>query len=534
MKIYAIKSLIIGAATCASLAGCGQGTPKPATSMHRDTAIAVIPFDSLQIAGFFKRYPLLAENQTEVAGFYRQRNFTYAWFSNGLLIEQASNLTSRVLNFKSDGLSKSSPYQRVLDSLINEAKPNVAGHPPEIEAELMLTAQYFNFSKSVYQGIDVSASKASGWLLPRKKVAYAQYLDSLLKTPGKQLAAKEPVYRQYELLRTYLRKYSLLAANDKWLPITLSKKPALGDTAAAIQLLRARLYKLEDFSDDTLKNSYDPEIQSGIKVFQERHGLPGNGLLNKETLAELNVPLSARIKQILVNMERSRWLPVSLDADYVAVNIPEFKMHVYHADSLLWSCSVVVGKSEHPTTAFYGEIKYVVFSPYWNVPHGILVNEVIPGMNRNGNYLRNHNMEITGHSDGLPVVRQKPGKDNSLGLVKFLFPNSYNIYLHDTPSKSLFGETSRAFSHGCIRIAQPAKLAAFLLKDNTTWTDAKISRYMHAGKERYVTLNKKVPVFIAYFTAFTDRAGHLNFRKDIYNLDGRLAEILLSETDVTN
>lgn len=138
-------------------------------------------------------------------------------------------------------------------------------------------------------------------------------------------------------------------------------------------------------------------------------------------------------------------------------------------------------------------------------------------------------MEITGHRDGLPVVRQKPGDDNSLGLIKFLFPNSYNIYLHDTPSKSLFGETSRAFSHGCIRIAEPAKFASFLLKDNPEWTYAKINRNMHAGKERYITLNKKIPVFLAYFTAFADRGGHLNFRKDIYNLDKRLAEMLVSE-----
>jgi len=147
-------------------------------------------------------------------------------------------------------------------------------------------------------------------------------------------------------------------------------------------------------------------------------------------------------------------------------------------------------------------------------------------MKRNGNYLRDHNMEVTGYRNGLPVIRQKPGANNSLGLVKFLFPNSYNIYLHDTPSKSLFGETSRAFSHGCIRIAEPAKLASFLLKNDTNWTNAKIDQNMHEGKERYVTLKERVPVFIAYFTAFADRAGHLNFRKDIYNLDKRLVRIL--------
>nr|WP_294941772.1 L,D-transpeptidase family protein [uncultured Mucilaginibacter sp.] len=529
MKLYLLKISLIAIATCASLAGCGQQPPKTAVTIHRDTTIAGSSFDSLQIAVFFKRYPLLEINQTEVTDFYRQRGFAYAWFDKGLLIEQASNLTSRILNFKGDGLSKSPPYQRVLDSLINEATP---GQQPEIQTELMLTAQYFNFSKAAYQGLDVASSRASGWLLPRKKVVYSHYLDSLLKTPGKQLSLNEPVYRQYELLRTYLRKYSKLAEQDEWLPITISKKLVLGDTSAIIPLLKARLYKLGDFDGDTIKNMYDAEMQGALKAFQDRHGLAVNGLLNKGTLAELNVPLQARIKQILVNMERSRWLPVSLNTDYVAVNIPEFKMHVYHADSLLWSSSVVVGKTDHPTTAFYGEIQYIVFSPYWNIPPGILTKEIIPGMKKNHNYLNEHNMEIIGYSNGLPIVRQKPGNDNSLGLVKFLFPNSYNIYLHDTPSKSLFGETSRAFSHGCIRINEPAKFAAFLLKGDAHWTDENIARSMHAGKERYITLKAKSPVFIAYFTAFADRRGYLNFRKDIYNLDTRLADMLLAGEEV--
>jgi murein L,D-transpeptidase YcbB/YkuD len=530
MNMYLIRSFLVCASIGLSLTSCGQRAPYS----HKKVAVPTeekfikTSFDSLQTGAFFKKYPLLEKNQKEVADFYRKRGFEYAWFDNGVLIEQAGNLASRILNFKSDGLGKSSPYQYVLDSLLNQTKPNSKGGEPDIQLELMLTAQYFNFSKAAYQGIDVAASRASGWLLPRKKIVYGHYLDSLLKAPGKQLPSNEPVYRQYELLRTFLKKYTELAAKDKWLPIVPGKKPVPGDTSVVIQLVRARLYKLNDFEGDTLKNAYDTELQNGVKVFQDRHGLTINGLLNKETFAELNVPLPARIKQILVNMERSRWLPVSLNSDYVAVNIPEFKMHVYHADSLLWSCSVVVVKTQHPTTAFYGEIQYVVFSPYWNVPPGILTNEVLPGMKRNGSYLQEHNMEVTGHRGGLPVVRQKPGSDNSLGLVKFLFPNSYNIYLHDTPSKSLFGETSRAFSHGCIRIAEPAKFAGFLLKDNGIWDDKKISQNMHAGKERYVTLKNKVPVFIAYFTAFADRAGHLNFRKDIYNLDKRLAEMLVS------
>ncbi|HMG10141.1 MAG TPA: L,D-transpeptidase family protein, partial [Mucilaginibacter sp.] len=226
--------------------------------------------------------------------------------------------------------------------------------------------------------------------------------------------------------------------------------------------------------------------------------------------------------------ERCRWLPVSLNTDYLAVNIPEFKLHVYHADSLLWSCNVVVGQEVHQTVIFYGVMQFVVFSPYWNLPESIIRNEVLPAIKRNPNYINEHNMLITGKVNGLPVIKQKPGPANSLGLVKFLFPNSYSIYLHDTPSKSLFGESSRAFSHGCIRVGEPARLASFLLKYDSTWTAARINKAMHLGKEQQITLQQKTPVFIAYFTAFTDRSNKLNFRKDIYNRDERLASMILS------
>ena len=399
--------------------------------------------------------------------------------------------------------------------------------------ELMLTSQYFAFSGLAWEGMSTSASDSSQWYLPRKKIAYDQYLDSLLKSPAKKFSANEPVYRQYELLRSFLKKYRLLAASDEWKPI--DPKNAMlkaGNTSAALKEIKIRLSRLEDFHGDTFNDSYDDDLVKAVKQFQYRNGLDTSGLLTKETIKAINIPLKLRIKQILVNMERSRWLPVSLKGDYLAVNIPEFKLHVYHSDSLLWSCNVVVGQAIHQTSIFYGEVRYVVFSPYWNIPQSIVRNELVPGIKKDHDYIVTHQMEITGYSEGLPIIRQKPGPMNSLGLVKFLFPNSYNIYLHDTPTKSLFGETSRAFSHGCIRVMEPVKLAGFLLKNNEVWNARKIDRAMNSGKEQYVTIQHKVPVFIAYFTAFTDRNGLLNFRKDIYNLDDRLANMIISGTGV--
>ncbi|MCR8560811.1 L,D-transpeptidase family protein [Mucilaginibacter sp. BJC16-A38] len=486
-------------------------------------------FDSIQINRFLTRFPDFKNYAGEINTFYKGRNYAYAWFDGGRLIEQAGNLSNRVLNLQNEGIYKSAPYQKELDSLmyITSSRKN----EPDIQVELMLTAQYFAFSNMAWQGMNSEVSQSAKWYVPRKKMDYEQYLDSLLKEPAKRLASADPVYRQYEMLRAYLRKYRSLDAQDNWtaivIPLTGIK---IGDTSAVIPIVKARLYKLDDLHGDTLDHSYNIELVTAVKQFQSRHGLVVDGLLNKETVAALNVPLKSRIKQILVNMERSRWLPVSLNTDYLAVNIPEFKLHVYHADSLMWSCNVVVGQTVNPTTVFYGTLRYVVFSPYWAVPPSIVRKEIIPALKRKRGFLSANHMEITGYEDGLPVIRQLPGPENSLGLVKFLFPNSYNIYLHDTPSKSLFGESSRAFSHGCIRVQEPVKLANFLLKGQRGWNAEKVDIAMHAGKEQYVTLQHKVPVFIAYFTAFIDRNNQLNFRDDIYHLDEQLTDMILSGT----
>ncbi|MDN3548250.1 L,D-transpeptidase family protein [Mucilaginibacter aquaedulcis] len=487
-------------------------------------------FDSAQIAIFLKKYPNFNAYANDINLFYSKRKFAYAWYDKNVLIEQAGNLTDRLNHLQNEGIYKAIPYPKSLDSLVFDNHPKAKEAKSNITAELMLTAQYFVFSKLAFQGMNDSVTRAINWYLPRKKISYNDYLDSLLKKPGKggAIALSEPVYRQYDLLKKFLAKYRQLESTEKWEPIVLTQKLQPGDSATVITTIKKRLYKLDDFKGDTLNAIYDYDLKEAFKQFQLRHGLTADGIADAGTMAELNVPLKSRIQQIMVNMERCRWLPVSLNTDYLAVNIPEFKLHVYHADSLLWSCNVVVGQKVHQTVIFYGEMQHVVFSPYWNLPESIISAEVLPAMRRNPNYVNEHNMIITGKENGLPVIKQKPGPANSLGLVKFLFPNSYSIYLHDTPSKSLFGESSRAFSHGCIRVGEPAKLASFLLKYDTTWTAAKISKAMHLGKEQQITLKQKVPVFIAYFTAFTDRSNKLNFRKDIYNRDGQLASMILS------
>ena len=487
-------------------------------------------FDTAELTNFFKKYRYIVPYERDIRSFYHKRHYAYAWFEPRGIIEQVASLSNRLLNLEAEGVYSHFPYQAKLDSLLDQQIVKTTKETKNLDLELLLTSAYFMYANLVWQGMDNAVSKSVDWFIPRKKISYDQYLDSILKAPTGELS-DEPVYRQYELLRAHLKEYRLLDGMDLWKPLLDRKKVKLGDTSPFVQKVKSRLYKLGDFHNDTTDNLFDQHLEDAIKSFQERNGLPANGLIDQQTLREINTPLKIRIKQILVNMERSRWLPTAVAGDHVAVNIPEFKLHVYHADSLLWSCNAVVGQTIHPTTQFYGEIQYVVFSPYWNIPPGILRKEILPAIRKNPNYLANHNMEITGYQQGLPIIRQRPGPSNPLGLIKFLFPNSYNIYLHDTPSKNLFNESSRAFSHGCIRISEPEKFAAFLLKNMDGWSSAKITHSMHSGKEKYITLKEPVPVFIAYFTAFIDRSNRLNFRKDIYGLDDRLAEMIVAVSD---
>jgi murein L,D-transpeptidase YcbB/YkuD len=203
------------------------------------------------------------------------------------------------------------------------------------------------------------------------------------------------------------------------------------------------------------------------------------------------------------------------------VNIPEFKLYAYIKDSIAFSCNVVVGKLTNKTVIFRGIMQYIVLAPYWNIPPEILAKEILPAISKNPNYLRNHDMEW---SNG--KLRQKPGLQNALGKIKFVFPNSYNIYLHDTPSKLLFNADKRAFSHGCIRVSEPMTLALYLLRNDTTWNENKLLIEMNSMQEKYLTLKNRVPVYIIYLTSFVDENGEINFRDDIYNRDEKLKDMI--------
>ncbi len=481
-------------------------------------------FDSLSISQFIDSFPSLREIQPDLYNFYRARNYSYAWFSENGMIEQAGNLYNKIKNVDEEGVESSKLfYQTEFGNFMDETYESSSGNDTSmLRAELMLTAQYIQYAKTVWVGLKEKESLAMQWLLPRKKISYTQTLDSLLT--GKDVLDNPPVYRQYYLLKDYLKKYRAAESLDT-VNIPMSKSALKkGDSSYIISAARYKLYLLGDITQYEAVAKFDETLSTALRKFQARNGLGVTGNLSKSDIDNLNIPIHQRIETILVNMERCRWVTNEEGRTYLIVNIPEFKLHAIQQDTLRWSMNVVVGKNQHKTVVFNGKIQYVVFSPYWNIPYSIMKNETLPGIRKNPNYLKRHNMEWNGNS-----IRQKPGPNNSLGLVKFLFPNSHSIYLHDSPAKSLFNETSRAFSHGCIRVAEPKKLAAYLLSNDSNWNDKNIEQAMNAGKEKTVTLKQTMPVFITYFTSWVDREGRLNFRKDIYERDQSLLSMILNK-----
>lgn len=480
-------------------------------------------FDSTEIGRFFAAFPKLKEYQQQLTRFYSNRQFAYAWFDRQGLTEQAGNLFNKIENIADEGTAARLHYEPELRQLMDSIVAQTAPVQPDLQLELLLTAQYFFYAQHVWSGLGEKAMREVEWDLPRKKLSYAALLDSLLEVPSSQFMQTEPMYRQYALLKEELRRYKTIQSAGGYPTIKADKKSyRLGDSSAVIVLIRSRLQFSKDLAVNNQSPVYDSILLTAVQRFQRRFGQREDGVIGNAVLAEMNVPVEQRIRQLIVNMERCRWLPAAMHKDYIVVNIPEFRFHAYENDRVAWSMKVVVGKSIHQTAIFSGTMKHVVFAPYWNIPPGIMRNEILPAIRRNPNYLARNNMEWNGNQ-----IRQKPGPQNALGKVKFLFPNSHHIYLHDTPAKNLFSQDQRAFSHGCIRVEEPRRLAQYVLRHQPEWTDARIDSAMNGQKELFVTIKKPIPVLIAYFTAWVDGEGLLNFRKDIYKRDERMAEMIL-------
>jgi murein L,D-transpeptidase YcbB/YkuD len=286
-------------------------------------------------------------------------------------------------------------------------------------------------------------------------------------------------------------------------------------------------------------------FDEGLRRFQTRHGLEPDGTLGAKTVSAMNVPIERRIEQIEMNMDRMRWIAGRLEPRHIRVNIPGFQLAVQEGDQVPLEMRVIVGSNEDPTPVLDAKIEYLVFSPYWNIPFSITTMELLPKIRTDPGYLRREQIEVVRISgnkvekvdpsrinwhkkpEGFEYqLRQKPGAMNALGLVKFIFPNRYNVYLHDTPSDNLFDRLTRTLSHGCIRVERPADLAAYLLEDQPEWTAQRIEEAMHAEKEKRVQLKSPMPIHLVYWTSWADADGKVQFREDVYGYDQQQLDLL--------
>lgn len=502
------------------------------TTVNHVTSYNNLFLDSNKLQQFLNAHAEFKEYNAQFNNFYKERNYEYAWFDSSGIGEQAKGFVN-LLNNTINNLQDSSLYNPALLKLYNDFvendEPQKHNYDEVLNTELTLTGQFFKYAKKIYNGTDSNITDL-GWFIPRKKINLTALLDSVIVSKNGKADDYANLNQQYIKLREFLPFYFKLQKEGNWDSIPKPVKALhINKDTSNIVIIKDRLHRLGDLAVNDSTPYFDSALFKAVKSFQKRMGLEVDGTIGAKFIQELNVTPAQRVQQILVNLERMRWMPPQKDSEYIFVNIPEYKMYVYNDGKIDFTMNVIVGTAANSTTIFSGDLKYVVFAPYWRVPVKIVRTEILPAMKKDPNYLVKNNMERTGGPDTLPTIRQKPGPMNALGRVKFLFPNNYDIYFHDTPNHDLFSASNRSFSHGCIRLSEPKKFAQFLLRNDTSWNETRIDTCMQSTTERWVSLKKTVPVQICYFTAFVDDNGILNFRKDIYKHDQEIADKLFAK-----
>lgn len=485
--------------------------------------------DSTAVEAYIAQHKVPDSISRRIRSFYNARNYQFAWFSTDGLTEQARafwNLLDYHTSYSQDTLLRDKAFKKRMNRLTAEEELRVkASDKSFANTELALTNYFIQYTLSAYEDGYVKRKEMERFV-PRKREDALYLADSLLNKKHKDNKYFEDVNPAYKALKDELGRYYKIAKAGGWPVIDSSLKKPLqkGDSSAQIVAIKRHLQLTGDMPANDTTGIFTDTLEQAVKSYQQRFGYTPTGKIGKALIRDMNVPAARRLQQILINMDRMRWMPSRPNGNLILVNIPEFVLHVMDGKNKVFDMNVVVGKEGHNTVIFTGDLNNIVFSPYWNVPESIVEKEILPELASNPNYLIDNNMEQTGTENGLPVIRQLPGPDNSLGRVKFLFPNSFDIYFHDTNAKDLFNRDKRAFSHGCIRLADPVKMAQYLLRDQPEWTPEKIEEAMNSDKEKWVKLKHPVPVFISYYTAWVDDNGRLNFRDDIYNHDAELRQ----------
>jgi L,D-transpeptidase YcbB len=500
--------------------------------------------------------------------FYEGRTYQPAWTSASGPLPQAEALVTTIQEEAGrEGLRASDYHLAKIKAVLADVRLEQGAQralDPTMLADLdfLLTDAFFLY------GVDASLGQVNPELLDEKwftrndetdlvPLLYTAVSSNQMVDIIRNLPPKQPGYTR---LREALARHRDIVAHGGWPSVPAGPALALGATGERVAKLRARLLVSGDLRPSAMDNPdnlfdpqgkratepaveaiFDQEVEQAVQKFQRRHRLTDNGVVSSETLAALNISAETRVRQIIANMARWRSLPQELGRRYIAVNVPDFTLEVIENEQPVMDMKVVVGKmvEDNATPTFSAKMTYVVLNPYWYVPKTIAEKELWPLHQRNPSYFGRNNFDVRripigykqvpdpAATDGSTksvrvydyVIRQGPGPKNALGRVKFMFPNPYSVYLHDTPAKSLFNRTVRAFSHGCIRIEKPVELAEYLLRDSPKWNRKAIDATLRRSKEQTVYLTEPLPVYIQYWTAWIEDDGELQFRNDIYRYD---------------
>ena len=490
--------------------------------------------------------------QRWLAVIYGQTGLQPLWVTKDGPGEKAERLLTVLKNCRADGLDPEQYHASQITSLWNDKTPEAL-----IKLDTLLTLAFIKYAHDARGGRTLFTTNAPPLAVKDKNAPAFDALERVktaFSSPDltQFLAGLLPPHRYYRNLRIALPYYQHLAAAGGWPLVDSGKTIHPGEQDSRIPTITTRL-QIEGFLQSTATDAtrYDKTLVQAVTQFQLRHGLTGDGVIGKSTINAMNIPAEKKIRQILINLERWRWQDHDLGRKYVVVDIAGFTLEGIADDTVILEMPVIVGTRQNETPVFSDQIKYMELNPFWNIPPSIARNEMLNELRKNPRYLSDNHIrlfndwtseakeinplsidwkQISPKQMGQFKLRQEPGKKNALGLIKFVFPNNYSVYMHDTPARALFQRSSRAFSHGCIRLEKPVKLADFLMSGfENDWSMERYHEIIDTGKRTIIRLPEPLPVHITYQTARSDQKGTTFFHTDIYDRDRMLEQILFKE-----